>query len=501
MSDERTISIEELMDVPINASQSVPNIAETADEASFPDKYPDDAPDEASNQAPATDKPKRRKRIGFFTVLVIIFILLLAAIGGGAVYFWGYINDFEASRLEHVIEHLQENIDYEFWEQHAEGALLSRLSEFESGGASPLQPHLDKIRGVRYIYRQKSDENTPETPVFILRAGALDIGIVRFIATQSIGHGFSLWEVGSVEFLESFVDTFSRRIVITASQNALVTVNGVEVSDKYLVDCEYEHGATYSIDGIYGDVGISVYEFDGTESEIAHEENGWYFYPITIPFSREYNMVIPQDCLILVDGEPVSSDKITDSGIIPDIFSGIVDQSEIPSYMYRYEFSFDGLYVEPVVSAVDVQGRDLLLKSADNSGLVYIEDFSPEYRETHTPTVESFIRAYVNFAANVGGNIGGNVSNLNNYVLRNSELYRRIQATRAAMVWVGGITVIYNELKIDNFRPYGNGFFSCEVFYNITNRTSYGNRELEGCFEVLFQLSGGRWLAINMVAI
>ena len=451
----------------------------------------------------------KRSRLGFYKVLILVMVMLIAAIGAGTVYFWKYISAFEDSRLEHVIEDLQTNIDYGYWERNVERAIASRLTEFESGGAVPLQPYLPKIRDVRYDFRQKTDETRPEAPVYIIRAGALDIGIVRFVPTVDIGYGFNKWEVGSIEFLDSFIDSFGRSIRITASENAGVSVNGVPVSSGYLVECDIEYGATYLIDRIFGDVEISVLEFDGRESGLSRVENGWYHYPVTIPFSRVFNIVVPEGCTVFVDGGPIPPDKITDDAIVPEIFVGAIDPSKIPMFMHRYEFQIDGLYLEPVITASDAQGRELLLVGSDAAAsglsdcteLHYIGDYSSEYKETHSGTVEAFIRAYVNFAANVGGNVNANISRLFDYVLRGSELYSRIQASRSAMEWVASVAVAYNTLAIDDFRPYGDNFFSCEVSYDITNRTHAGERELAGCFEILFESSNGKWLAVNMMAI
>ena len=450
-------------------------------------------------------RPKRR-RIGFYGILILAVVFLFAVIGVGTVFLWGYVEAYEDSRIEHVIDYLQGNIDYEYWERSAEIAIASRLTEFESGGAVPIQPHLAKIRDVHYDFRQKTDESTPEAPVYIIRAGARDIGVVRFVPTTDIGYGFNMWEVGSIEFIDTFVDTFYRSIRITASVNAEVEVNGVPVSSGYLDDYEVEYGVTYLIDRIFGDVHISVTEFDGRVSDLSSVENGWYVYPITIPFSKDYNIVIPDDCTVFVDDEPVTRDKITDDAIVPEVFIGAIDPSDIPVFMHRYEFSLSGLYLEPNIAVVDPQGRELTPSlsyddASDRFELFYIGGFSPEYRELYTGVVEAFIRAYVNFAANVGGNVETNITRLNEHVLRGSELYSRIQATKSAMEWVGGTTVVYNSLTIDNFRPYGDSYFSCEVRYDITNRINRGNRELLGSFEVLFKESGGRWLAVNMMAV
>lgn len=444
---------------------------------------------------------RRRRRFGFYSILLLVVAGLIVAIGVGAFIFRGYIQAFEDSRIDYIIKQLQDNIDYGFWEHNAESAISARLTEFETDGPVPISPHLSQIRDVRYVLRQKSDESTTESPVYIIRAGARDIGVVRFVPTESVGYGYYRWDVGSVEFLDGFVDSFCRSIHIIASQNAQISVNGVPVSSEYRIDCEYEYGAAYLIDGVFGGVDIEVFEFDGSESSPYHIENDWYFYPITIPFAREFNIIVPEDASVYADGEQIAYDRITDDSIAPLVFSGAIEPEDVPVFLNRYEFELADIYVEPVITVLDAQGRELLTQESADGETMYAAEFSSVYKEQYTETVETFIRAYINYSANVGGNIGGNISNLNNYILRNSELYRRVQSSRAAMEWVGATSVAYNSLEIDNFMPYGDSYFSCEVSYDVTNRTHGGIRELVGRFEILFFLSGNRWLAINLVSL
>jgi len=115
--------------------------------------------------------------------------------------------------------------------------------------------------------------------------------------------------------------------------------------------------------------------------------------------------------------------------------------------------------------------------------------------------VESFIRSYVTFAMNIGGDFDSNLSSLSNYVLSNSDLLRRLRGTRSSMDWVGGSSVSYKSLEINNFRPYGDNYFSCEANYSITGYYNYGRREMEGSFEILFVSSGRKWVAVNMLTL
>ena len=493
------VSDAEALDAPASTTdvdityEDVPDAEDMAEDASA--SVPE------SKATPVVSKASRRRRFRFYKVLLIIMAVFFVAIGVGTYYFWGYIGSYEDSRLEHILTSFQENIEYDFWEQNAENAIASRLTAFEEGRPIPLEQHLPKIRDVRYTLRNKTDESTPDAPVYFIRAGAQDIGIVRLTATEGVGYGFYKWDVGSVEFLDSFVDTFCRSITITASQNALVYVNGINVSLDYLIACDFDYARTYQIPGIFGDVEISVYEFDGMPGELLHIENEWHFYQITIPFSREYNILAPEGIPVFVNGEQVPLSFITDDRIVPSVFIGAIDISQAPVHLHRYEFQINGVYVEPVVYAADASGRELLATVSDNGEILFSLDYSQDYKERHSDAVEAFIRAYVSFAANAGGNVGSNVENLSNHMLRNSELHRRVRSARASMQWVGGTTVIFNSIEMDYFRPYGDTYFSCEVSYSITNRTRAGARELEGRFEVLFVLSGNRWLAVSMVAL
>jgi len=444
---------------------------------------------------------RRQRRFGFYKILLLILAVMIAAICAGTVVFWRYIEAYEISRHQHIIQSLRENTDYDFWQRSVESAMAPLLTEFEADGATPLDPHLSKIRDVEYTLRQKSDENTAEAPVYVVRAGARDIGVVRLTPHGNAGFGFNLWEVGSIELLDSFVDSLAGSVSITVSQNARVELNGIPVSQEYRVDCEFEHGAAYVVHGIFGNAEVTVFEFDGRVSEPYFAEEGEFFFPITSPFTRSFNLVAPEGSEIFLDGEGVPPENITARGIVPEIFQGAIDESDVPIRLLRYEFVRDDFFLEPVVTADDGRGNELMPRISQDGEISFSAPFSPELKTLHEDTVEDFIRAYIRFGANIGNNADASFAGVSGRMLRGSELYRRAVSAIGTMRWISGASLQYNSLQIDNFRPYGEGFFTCEIRYNITTRTQYEVREVEGNFEVLFVLSGGRWLAAKMIAI
>jgi hypothetical protein len=382
-----------------------------------------------------------------------------------------------------------------------EDALTPRLSEFESDSAVSIIPHLHKIRDVQYSIRKKTDESTDEAPIYIVRAGARDIGVIRLIPIGDAGFGFSLWEVGSIELLDSFVDALVGSVSITASQNAHVEINGIPVPHEFRNDSEIEYSTNYLIQGIYGDVEVSVLEYDGSMPAPYYAENGIYYFPIIKPFSREFSVFAPSGSNIFVNGELISTEYITDSGIIPEIFIDAVSASRVPLFYEQYEFELDGFYSNPIVTADDGSGNELMLEVADSGEISFSLPFSPDLKARHSATAETFIRAYVSFGANIGNNVDANFTIVSALMLRTSDLFRRTRDATGTMEWTSNVVIRYNSLEIDNFRQLGDEFFSCEIRYDITHQTRYETSEVIGYFEVLFVLHEGEWLAAKMTNI
>jgi len=449
-------------------------------------------------------KPRASKRRSYgFLVFLLVFILLASGgIFAGAMYLWDYLESFEISRPEHIIDHISENIDHDFWRRSAEIALYRRLTPFETDTSLALEPHLSQILDVQYSIRHRPEESTDDLLVYTIRAGASDIGIVRFKPMEEAGHGFFIWGVDSMEMLDSFLDPFSRSITITASQNAQVELNGLIITDDYLIDCEFEHGKTYRINNLYGEVFVKVIEFDGQIPEALFAQHDEFYFPITIPFDVSYNFIVPYGGIVYVDGERISADNITDTIVSSTIFRGIVDQTQVPEILLnRYEFGFNYLYVEPVITVTDAQGAPLESFISDNGDMIYKEEYSESLKESYAETAVNFMRAYVRFSSNVGGEPSSNLASLGNYMLRTSTLFRHLQSAVTTRTWTQISQVTYHEIEADNFRQYGENYFTCEVSYSLTQRGAVETVDIDMRYEVLFVLSGGRWLVVNVLAI
>ena len=316
---------------------------------------------------------KKRRGFGYYKGLAIFVFIMLVAVFVGAVFFWRYLDAYELSSLDHIIQYMQNNVDYGYWEKQVINAITPRLSVFEAGRDISPQVFRSEIRDVPYSLHRNFSESTPDAPVYYVRAGARNIGIVRFSVLKSAGYGFNMWEIGSIEFLDSFIDGFDGSVSVTASQNAQVKVNGIPLTKEFLIDCGIEYGAAYKINGIYGEAEVSVTEWDGRQSIPLQVENGSYFFPIVRPFSREYNVLVPEGINVFLDGKIVSDEFITDTEIIPEILTGDSGLPLVAFLFTRYEFESEITYKEPVLTAKDEDGAELLPFELSSGEIIFLD--------------------------------------------------------------------------------------------------------------------------------
>ena len=445
---------------------------------------------------------RRRRRFGLYKGLLIFVAAMVVCIFAGAYFLWGYLYSYEATRVDHLLLAFQEEMDYSFWESKVEEAIAARLTEFESNPRAILASHIHRIRDARFTMRQLYDESTDDVLVYAVRAGAADIGLLRIVAGENAGYSLHFWEADSVELLDTFVDGLARSIFITASANADVLVNGMLVSHDYLTDGEYEYGATYMIEGIFNDiVEINVIELDGRISLPVYSENDEYLFPISLPFSRYFSVEIPENFSVFIDDELVSNEYITDDQILLPIFEDIFQPSDAPLRYRRYEIGRGGFFLEPRITIRDALGEEKEYDISDDGTLVSIAEYSAQLKAQHEADVEAFMQAYISYYTNMNRTARRSLNTAANYMVRDTALLGRLQGALSTIELSYPISVTRNSLDIDNFIAYNDDYFSCEVMYSVTVRNAVTTFDLEQHYQILYQLTGDRWLVLHMIGI
>jgi hypothetical protein len=437
-------------------------------------------------------KKTKRFEMTFFRKILLSLIILLIFVCIGTFVLYNFLDAYEESRIEHVLHYMEKNVDYDFWMDQVASALLPRTTKFESGGIVPQELYASSIKDVTYNFRLKTDEATDEAPVYLIRAGSKDIGLARFVPTINTGFGFYVWEADSKDFFESFIEDLCRSITITASVNAYVELNGIPVTEEYRIDCDYEYGATYLIESIYGEAFVNVVEYNGEFTEPLFSDGSEFLFPITRPFDREYTITAENSIVVYINDLPILSQNIVDTQM-PSILEGFVELDESPVLFHTYNVKLEELYLEPVIKAVNSQGLIKTPQIAEDGTMLFVEPFCDDLKIQHQADAERFIRSFISYTALGEGGLFG--------MSRSSDLYRRTVFARSSDRSWQPTSFSIKEMEITNFKAYGEDFFSCEISYEATNRTLYEVREVKIKYEVLYKLTGTNWQVISMKII
>ena len=464
---------------------------------------------EDESRAYESSIPEKRKKLsGFSRFLVIYSTVFLVIIAVALVFFWKYIAAYEISRPEHEMDDVvlaMETVD-------GSTALAADfvVSEFEDKDTVFSEIYSTYIEGQSCTFRKMAGEYTDDAPVYVLRAASTDLFKVslKTKGNNAAGYGFQLWEVSTLELLEDN----TRTVTVEVPPDTSVSVNGIAVSEDYISDdhVEYEdlteqeirfnadydaYRILYTIDGIYGTAAVSVVDAEGTELVAETSDDSDFVYD-----AERYSVKLtaPADAVITLNGAELRKEDATGSLFSEDLFKGLEKYATAVPDFAVYEI--DGLFAEPVISAKDAKGTELIAAESTDGGLVFGLADGNKLKEAQTQRVTDFVKAYVSFSTDEGDDSNGNYTRLSKFLLTNTETYKRIKNSVEGVSWVSGGTIEYKTLALDNFVACGDNCFVCRLTLSITV-TSDGNvRDTDSVYTLVFVRSGGVWLVGNMLA-
>lgn len=454
-------------------------------------------------------RPEKRKKLsGFSRFLLIYSAAFLVVVAVALVFFWKYIAAYEISRPEHEMDDVV--LAMETSEGSSDLAKVFAVSDFEDKDTVFSDIYSTYIEGQSCTYRKMAGEYTDETPVYVLRAGSIDLFKLSLKpkGENAAGYGFQLWELSTLELLKDN----TRTVTILVPPGASVSVNGIAVSDDYITDdhVEYEnlteqekrfnadfdaYRVLYTIDNIYGKVEVSVVDAEGTEL-VAESDNENDFVYDTVRYSVK--LTAPTDAVVTINGVELSEEDATGSLLSSELFKGLEKYATAVPDFAVYEI--DGLFAEPEVAAKDAKGAALVSTESSDGGFVFGLPDSTKLKEAQTQRVTDFVKSYVTFSTDEKDDTNGNFTRLSKFLLTNTETYKRIKNSVEGVSWVSGGTIEYKKLELDNFVACGDNCYVVRATISITV-TSDGNvRNTDSVYTLVFVKSGGVWLVGNMLA-
>jgi len=459
-------------------------------------------------------KPKKEKKKRKFGKFLLIYILtFLVVIAGAITLLWLYLDAYEATRPEHVVEKFLDSVDESYWEELVSvSSGVFTTSQFEDGGDIAMQC-FDALRGEEESFRKRGGEYADDKPVYTIRLGGTDLAKLTLRENGSAGFGFHYWAADTVELAPEFVPT-ARTVEIQAPKSAVVTLNGVVLDATFITSTtlveelselekqfttEVPSLAVYSVPGLYGNLEIYVEDTDGTELVATHADGSLYTYAMNITETYDVTITAPADAVVSLNGA-----RIPESYVIAreeyDLLSGAADYLPEDTSAKVCVYSVRGL-LTPVesVTAVAADGKALSGNQSEDGSWSFGWG-TQTIPSSRKELVDEYMDAYLSFSADEGDATDYNWSVIQGYLLYEGDAYERCYMALDGLEWTRSYDAVLNSVDVLSYAEFGEDCFVVRVLMNSTVSRSNGETEEENTFDVVF-VYDGEWLVERMEAV
>ena len=460
-----------------------------------------------------TDKPSRRNPA--WTRFLLVWALILLLLGGTCCYvLYRFLGVYEVTRPDPVMKEYMENNSIEDLVHLAEKNIDLELTEFEDP-QDLYTSYIDAIDLTRALnYRVNSEKSTEDNMVYDVRCGPnLICQVVLNPDGASPGFNRNYWTVSEVCAARITDLLPSVTAVIEAVSGTELELNGKPLSNDYLsgkpfeipdltrFESESENPPvflTYEVGPLYGDIQLSdLYgnsippDSDVTDHTIHYQ---------TFTGTQDLVISAPEDLAVYINGVQLGRRDASSSTL--GVFEGLEPYMGDASCLTNV-YKVSGLYVNPVVTAMELDGKEVTpIASAENS-FTFFHKGEPETEAEMLPVAQNFFNAYMDYSAHAFEYT--RYSNLLSRILSGSSLYDYVYRSQEAMYWASGTQTEFQDLRYDNFHRVSDYCFVCTVIYSadMTAKNWYEqySYELENAYELAFVSTGGRWLAGGMNVI
>ena len=165
-------------------------------------------------------RKKSRRRWRRFLAIWAVCLLLVGAVG--CVVLYKYLESFEISRPEHVMDDLMAATTPEQWYEHALDGFDPQLSHFDDPEALFAEYYEAALADAGYTYRKDAAASEEDAPAYVVRAGAVELCRVTLKSVGDAGFGMHLWEAGDIETVFSLKSLQSMAVEIDAPRSDCV---------------------------------------------------------------------------------------------------------------------------------------------------------------------------------------------------------------------------------------------------------------------------------------
>ena len=467
---------------------------------------------------PEDEKPERKKgRFGlaFGIYTAVLAVILIAA----CVVLWFYLDAYQATRPEQVMEEFSQLADEKYWADAVEGAFNVNETPFETRDELMDELCMDVLRSNDMVWRE-DDGYSADNMVYMVSAGGVDfcrVTIDEASENANAGFGFTYLEVTRVELLASFTAPQSHSITIVAPSDASVSVNGVALTEEYAdSDAEIEVEGlpeieaniadrlytVYTVSGLYAPAEVSAVDAEGKMLGVEGDVDGDSVTFALGEGTLDYRILVPEGSTVTVNGVELESSNDTGDKVVPAFLEGFDNYGTLPELEL---WLVSGLHVEPEVAVTDADGEPLGDPVVNGTELAFFAEGDQTLEDAHSAEVRTFINAYLDYLSGEAVS-DSDYAALQALVLDGSTLDTSLGALNADYS-ADGRTIKRVTVRSGSFLNIGATCYACtvDVKYTPTPIAGEDGEEVElpdeeMGYTVVFVMNGGVWLAASVVS-
>ena len=478
---------------------------------------PDESKPEISadvEEAVSEESGAKKSSRGWKTFLLIWAAVLLVVGAVTCIVLYRYAAVYEVTRPELPMEEMISSMSRDEWLDMAAPSASAYISEFEDADALFRSYYNSALREYDLTFRKSIAGSDDTTAAFVVMAKNTNLYNVVFKARDDkhAGFGRHYWTLDSVTVCDFTSNLENISIEVNAPEGVVLSINSVPVSDAYYssdipvpgmseLESRFDPAPSfkcYSVSPLYGNV--TVTDDKGRELHPEYEESDniyrYYYIPETV---YSFAVEAPEDVTVKVCGAELLPQDITSSS--NGIFEGFTKYTGGNEWK-TVEYSYNGIYSEPVITAYDSNGTELVPVITDTGKFLYFHANDEELENEMFNVVDTFFSRYMEYSSSQLKL--ASMRELLSSTLYGTRLNRYIRESAEGMYWASDTEVEYDELSYSDFYPVGDKAFYCTIQYkaNFTAQSwyekySYG---MKNGYEMLFVLDGRNWYAAEMSA-
>lgn len=294
-------------------------------------------------------------------------------------------------------------------------------------------------------------------------------------------------------FIFDYPEKKLRTVSITAPNGAYVFLNGRRVPDGFVSDtfesAPDRFGNTvsltaYNIPTVVGECTVSSSQ-EGNQLLATVDGDVYTFASSTL----ECTVIAPSEATLYANGEALEKSEKT--------AVWRTDFEDVANAPYASEYVYTDIYAVPEFTAKI--GETELVKAEDEERTVFLSPASEELKEKYTEKTLDFMNAYLYYTTQGYSNTRANLNAVKAHVAAPSPLYTNLERSYIGYYYIAPQQMTVDYMEVDNFVPYGDDAFTCELSYKLTLKNWVGEAVDENTMRIAFARRGNTFLPVNML--